>query len=1102
MPLQHFPQHYTFIGLASTGGDELVYKLFDKVSNQEVFCIISSFDQAHKKEYTELLSFVQIYTALDHKGLIRCRTIEAEPDDLRFFFMTGTYNINLAGLNSLMRKEGRSYCETALWQMAAQLIDTITYYNLPRTRQFGHKSTFLAAQSFPHCVLRPFSVVITSPFIHESDLIKLSTSKKHIAIFPLLIKVIPGVLTPGQLHQFQITATRSILSYMAPELLPYSEQSSTSISLPYPSEAVDVWSIGSILYEMATGKIYDPASDPMVSNIGAYSFEFQHILKSMLSIKHSDRPSLDDLLKIERIHNMLAEIQVDNQNLSANQSRDMIFQPVELQARQLLARLPYSTVEQAQMLADWQQELPHEPNYLLGVMNMIDDGCGRCLTPTGNRFVHTSANLTLSAHPKISQAPASATTINKNSRYGRKMAKSPTAVQDTYTQLMQHALKNNLQKAKKAIDQVCIVFTDGTSSLMIAAEHNSVDVAQLLVSYECCLQSKDGLTALMYAAKKGHAGMVSLLLNHESMMVDSRGYTALMHAISQGHIDCIRLLVKAETNYSTFDGMTAGLLATRDISNAMKQFKSPPTLQMTPASTQRAPDSKKTSGTKRSSTPCSNPNLNTNDERQSIIDKLTIAQVVTSYEDTRDPSTHMTCLMMAVQNHSTELMQMFIHQAGCQTPKGLTALHLAVQELFVEGVILLAPLEARYTTQYATNGFGFHRATALCLAALVGGCPDNRIVSQGMFGGNTSSVGSQQRDWAVSSRNYFKSVSQYSFGNALSARTTTRSSRDNERAISSILNELVPLEATYKEPGTGKTALIAAASVGNAAAVRALARLEGGCKMIKGWTAMMCCVCRASSTTSQNICTYVECINALVPYEQGIVSECGWTALVYASAYLNLACIEALAPFEAAISGETALSFLGALVADNDMSKSEWQYSVLQARSLIVEYLRLQSSTNLPQEKQQQLPVGELPPDQDMEKYINNKSGLFAEESEISVLEGKYFRWDGPTDSIITGEATHKGARASSGLYPQNRNTMKKDLPSDVSLFADNDSLARGQKSFQCQTPVNIPEQETSYRYKFNSKPLSPLVIAFQSAGNPPSVLPPLDSHKNRNQTK
>lgn len=74
------------------------------------------------------------------------------------------------------------------------------------------------------------------------------------------------------------------------------------------------------------------------------------------------------------------------------------------------------------------------------------------------------------------------------------------------------------------MDQVCIVFTDGTSALMLAAENNSLEVAKLLVSYECCLQSKTGLTALMYAARRGHADLVSLLLNHESMMVDSRGY--------------------------------------------------------------------------------------------------------------------------------------------------------------------------------------------------------------------------------------------------------------------------------------------------------------------------------------------------------------------------------------------------------------------------------------------------------------------------------------------------------------------------------------------------------------------------------------------------
>lgn len=1097
MSLEHFPQHYTFIGLANVGGDELVYKLFDTITNQEVFCTIVTFDQAHKKEYIELLSAVQIYSTLDHRGLLCYKTIEAEPEDLRFFFMTGPYNLNLSGLNLLINTGGKSYCETALWQVAAQLIDIIAYYNLPRTRQFGHKSTLLATPSFPHCILRPSSIVITNPFAQESDLIQLVTRKKHISLSPLLIKVIPGILTPGQLHQFQFAAIRFTLSYIAPEIRLDLDKPDASILFQNPSEAVDVWSIGSILYEMATGKVYDYANDPSVANASAYSFEFQSMLKSMLSIKPSDRPTLGDLLRIERIHTMLAETQTGHQKLLSDQSRGVSFQPVELQARQLLAKLPYSTAEQAQIVADWQHELPHEPNYLLGVMNMIDGCYDRHLTPTGNRFVHTNSNLTQSIHPKIPQTPASIF-INKNTRYGRKMAKSPTAVQDTYTQLMQHALKNSLVKAKKVMDQVCIAFIDGTSALMIAAEHNSIDVAQLLVSYECCLQSKNGLTALMYAAKKGHTDMVSLLLNHESMMIDSNGYTALMHAITQGHIGCIQLLVKVEANYSTLDGITAGILATKDINNIMKQFTSQVTPQITPVTIQRTPDTKKVSNTKRSVTPSINQNIATNDERHSIINKLTIAQIVTAYEDTCDPTTYLTCLMIAVRYHSTELMKMFMHQAGCQTPKGLTALHLAVQELFVDGVILLAPREMRYTTLYSINGFSFYRATALCLAALIGGCSDNKAISQGIFRNNSNSGSSQQGDRVISSQNYFRSVSQYSFGNALSARATTRSSRDNERAIFLILNTLVPLEATYKEPGTGKTALIAAAAVGNAVAVRALVKFEGGCKMLKGWTAMMCCVCRASSSTAQNLCTYIECINALLPYEKGIVSECGWTALVYASAYLNLACIEVLAPFEAAMSGETALSFLGALVADNEMSKSEWQYSMIQARSLIVEYLRLQSATNCPSTKQQKLPVGELPVDHDMEKYINNKSGLFDEEHDISILEGKYFRWDGPDNSLIIGESTHKGARASSGLYPYRHNSVKKEHPSDMSVFIDNDSFTRGQKSFQCQTPVNILERETQYRYTLNSKPLSPLIIASPSTSAPPSILPSLYSRKNR----
>ena len=95
------------------------------------------------------------------------------------------------------------------------------------------------------------------------------------------------------------------------------------------------------------------------------------------------------------------------------------------------------------------------------------------------------------------------------------------------------------------------------TALMMAAARGHTEVVKLLVEHEGGTQDNCGYTAPMFAAKSGHADCAKLLLEREICMQDKIGVTALMFAALGNHTECVKLLTEKEKKIRNAGGKTA-----------------------------------------------------------------------------------------------------------------------------------------------------------------------------------------------------------------------------------------------------------------------------------------------------------------------------------------------------------------------------------------------------------------------------------------------------------------------------------------------------------------------------------------------------------------
>ncbi|KAE8302617.1 Ankyrin repeat protein 1 [Giardia duodenalis] len=171
----------------------------------------------------------------------------------------------------------------------------------------------------------------------------------------------------------------------------------------------------------------------------------------------------------------------------------------------------------------------------------------------------------------------------------------------TNTDLMEAAILDNVDVASLFLNQVGRRNVDGETALMIAAKHNSLEVAKLLAQHEANCVRKDGMTALAIALYNKNLDMAMLLSDYEgpsnnltsdspgstarpidalilaarhndvistwtllkthARYQDDQGRTALMHAAEHGFDIIVHLLAGSEAGMQDVDGYTGLMIA-------------------------------------------------------------------------------------------------------------------------------------------------------------------------------------------------------------------------------------------------------------------------------------------------------------------------------------------------------------------------------------------------------------------------------------------------------------------------------------------------------------------------------------------------------------
>ncbi|EES98293.1 Kinase, NEK [Giardia duodenalis ATCC 50581] len=111
------------------------------------------------------------------------------------------------------------------------------------------------------------------------------------------------------------------------------------------------------------------------------------------------------------------------------------------------------------------------------------------------------------------------------------------------TALMYAAKNSQLETARELMTvEVGKRNKSGKTALMLATEEGAVELVALLAKYECNLRNASGLTALMIAVKKRITEAVEILAEYEKGVTDKAGKTALSYAIKLRQEPAIEIL--------------------------------------------------------------------------------------------------------------------------------------------------------------------------------------------------------------------------------------------------------------------------------------------------------------------------------------------------------------------------------------------------------------------------------------------------------------------------------------------------------------------------------------------------------------------------------
>lgn len=139
---------------------------------------------------------------------------------------------------------------------------------------------------------------------------------------------------------------------------------------------------------------------------------------------------------------------------------------------------------------------------------------------------------------------------------------------DGTTPLMHAAAENDPEKVDRHMRYAGMARHDGTTALMVAAEHNSISVVELLLKDEACMFRKDGMRALDIAEACGNTAVAALLRTVEKPLANSTSanagvcaFTELMSVAEHCNVNAALVLSKYQSKCRDAQGRTALMCA-------------------------------------------------------------------------------------------------------------------------------------------------------------------------------------------------------------------------------------------------------------------------------------------------------------------------------------------------------------------------------------------------------------------------------------------------------------------------------------------------------------------------------------------------------------
>ncbi|EFO64006.1 Kinase, NEK [Giardia lamblia P15] len=373
-----------------------------------------------------------------------------------------------------------------------------------------HSASGVGADGLVHHDLRPTNILI-------------SEDGEHFVIADL------GLSRNALLSESTFAGTAA---YRAPEALLRNEASPAS----------DMWSLGAILYELATLRRpgFLEGREPREVFVDRWKPDLSGVVdgfvKDVLERIFVLEP--DKRLTAKELHAMLttSDVSVD-----------------ELRAQYAMLKCRLSSLETAlsdnnARIALLEEELKVKSGRIAALETALETGAAKIgaledrmaalesrLAQAGARMNAANPQPGLLLLPRLARAAHMNDTetvrmlLRERFRIGQRDKQGLTALMHAAQQGHTGPAKLLAEKEKGLKDR------NGWTALMHATHNNQPEVVKILAPREHGKRNKNGRTALMMAAEEGHAEAASVLAPYEADLIDSEGKTALMLAARAGH---------------------------------------------------------------------------------------------------------------------------------------------------------------------------------------------------------------------------------------------------------------------------------------------------------------------------------------------------------------------------------------------------------------------------------------------------------------------------------------------------------------------------------------------------------------------------------------